>query len=77
VINPGSAGEARDARNDFQLSFAVLDTETDEVRFTNYIDPTRVVTATSGQSAPWQPSAGSRTESPVAGTDPWRTTLGT
>ncbi len=32
VINPGSAGEARDARNAFQLSYAVLDTETDEVR---------------------------------------------
>ena len=28
VINPGSAGEARDARNHFRLSYAVLDTET-------------------------------------------------
>jgi putative phosphoesterase len=41
VINPGSAGEARDARNAFQLSSAVLDTETDEVTFDNFQDPTR------------------------------------
>lgn len=41
VINPGSAGEPRDARNGFQLSYAVLDTETDEVVFSNYPDPTR------------------------------------
>jgi putative phosphoesterase len=41
VINPGSAGEARDARNAFQLSYAVLDTETDEVVFDNFQDPTR------------------------------------
>jgi putative phosphoesterase len=41
VINPGSAGEARDARNAFQLSYAVLDTETDEVTFDNFQDPTR------------------------------------
>ena len=31
VVNPGSAGEARDPRNGGQLSCAVLDTVTDEV----------------------------------------------
>jgi putative phosphoesterase len=31
VVNPGSAGEARDPRNDWQLSCAVLDTATEEV----------------------------------------------
>ncbi len=41
VINPGSVGEPRDARNGFQVSYAILDTETDEVRFTNFADPTR------------------------------------
>jgi putative phosphoesterase len=41
VINPGSAGEARDARNAFQLSFAVLDTRSGEVTFDNFQDPTR------------------------------------
>lgn len=41
VINPGSAGEARDPRNAFQLSYAVLDTESDEVAFENFQDPTR------------------------------------
>ncbi|MEX0786870.1 MAG: metallophosphoesterase family protein, partial [Dehalococcoidia bacterium] len=41
VINPGSAGEPRDHRNGFQLSCAVLDTETGEVRFHHYDDPTR------------------------------------
>ncbi len=41
VINPGSAGEARDARNGFLLSYAILDTATDEVRFENFQDPTR------------------------------------
>jgi len=41
VINPGSAGEARDARNAFQLSYAILDTGTDEVAFENFQDPTR------------------------------------
>lgn len=38
VINPGSAGDARDARNDRQLSCAVIDTETDEVQVINYAD---------------------------------------
>jgi putative phosphoesterase len=41
VINPGSAGEARDARNAFRLSFAVLDTSSGEVAFTDFQDPTR------------------------------------
>jgi predicted phosphodiesterase len=41
VINPGSAGEARDARNAFRLSYAVLDTDTDDVTFDDFPDPTR------------------------------------
>lgn len=41
VINPGSAGEARDARNAFRLSYAVLDTASGEVVFDNFPDPTR------------------------------------
>jgi putative phosphoesterase len=39
VVNPGSAGDARDSRNDRQLSCAVLDTATDEVRVIDYPDP--------------------------------------
>ena len=41
VINPGSAGDARDHRNDRQLSCAVWDTETDEVVFFDFADPQR------------------------------------
>jgi putative phosphoesterase len=41
VINPGSAGEARDARNAFKLSYAVLDTASGEVTFDDFADPTR------------------------------------
>ncbi|HEX5480874.1 MAG TPA: metallophosphoesterase family protein [Dehalococcoidia bacterium] len=41
VINPGSAGEARDARNAFRLSYAILDTESGEVTFDDFQDPTR------------------------------------
>ncbi len=41
VINPGSAGEARDARNAFRLSYAVLDTASGEVTFDDFQDPTR------------------------------------
>ena len=41
VINPGSAGEARDHRNGFQLSCAVLDTQSGEVTFHHYDDPSR------------------------------------
>jgi putative phosphoesterase len=43
VINPGSAGEARDLRNDFQLSCAILDTGSGEVQFIDYPDPTRAL----------------------------------
>jgi putative phosphoesterase len=39
VINPGSAGDARDSRNDRQLSCAVLDTVSEEVRIIDYPDP--------------------------------------
>jgi predicted phosphodiesterase len=41
VINPGSAGEARDISNGRQLSCAVLDTVTEEVVVTDFPD-TRV-----------------------------------
>jgi putative phosphoesterase len=39
VINPGSAGEARDSRNGRQLSCAVLDTATEEVVVTDFPEP--------------------------------------
>jgi predicted phosphodiesterase len=42
VINPGSCGEARDHRNGFRLSYAILDTETEEVTFDHFDDPTRL-----------------------------------
>jgi putative phosphoesterase len=38
VINPGSAGEARDTSNGRQLSCAVLDTVTEEVTVTDFPD---------------------------------------
>lgn len=38
VINPGSAGDGRDHRNDRQLSCAVLDTGSEEVRVIDYPD---------------------------------------
>jgi putative phosphoesterase len=38
VINPGSAGEARDNSNGRQLSCAMLDTMTEEVVLTNFPD---------------------------------------
>jgi putative phosphoesterase len=41
VINPGSAGEARDARNAFRLTYAILDTAMGEVTFDDFPDPTR------------------------------------
>ncbi len=41
IINPGSAGEARDGRNGFRLSYAILDTASGEVTFDDYQDPTR------------------------------------
>lgn len=39
VINPGSAGDARDSRNGRQLSCAVLDMVSEEVRVIDYPDP--------------------------------------
>ena len=39
VVNPGSAGDARDHRNGRQLSCAVLDTVTEAVRVIDYSDP--------------------------------------
>jgi putative phosphoesterase len=41
LINPGSTGEPRDARNDWRVSFAVLDTAAKELRFCNFRDPAR------------------------------------
>lgn len=38
VVNPGSAGEARDSSNGRQLSCAMLDTLTEEVFVTNFPD---------------------------------------
>jgi putative phosphoesterase len=39
VINPGSAGDARDSRNDRQLSCAILDVVSEEVQVIDYPDP--------------------------------------
>jgi putative phosphoesterase len=39
VINPGSAGDARDHSNGRQLSCAVLDTASEEVHIIDYPDP--------------------------------------
>jgi len=43
VINPGSVGDARDHSNGRRLSYAVLDTSTDEVEFDDFVvgDPGR------------------------------------
>ena len=41
VINPGSAGHARSHVNGRQLSFAILDTETDQVVFDDFSDPSK------------------------------------
>jgi putative phosphoesterase len=41
LINPGTAGDPRDPRNGWRLSFAVLDSTSAEVRFCNYDDLTR------------------------------------
>lgn len=49
VINPGSAGDPRDHRNDFQLSCATWDTTTGEVVFYDYPDPTRHFVRHSGE----------------------------
>jgi putative phosphoesterase len=39
VINPGSAGDARDPRNGRRLSCAVLETTSQEVRLIDFADP--------------------------------------
>ncbi|MES4791654.1 MAG: hypothetical protein C4321_00510 [Chloroflexota bacterium] len=49
VINPGSAGDPRDHRNDFQLSCATWDTTTGEVVFYDFPDPTRHFVRHSGE----------------------------
>ncbi len=49
IINPGSAGDPRDHRNDFQLSCATWDTTTGEVVFYDYPDPTRHFVRHSGE----------------------------
>jgi putative phosphoesterase len=49
VINPGSTGDPRDHRNEFQLSCATWDTTTDEVTFYDYKDPTRNFVKQSGE----------------------------
>lgn len=41
VVNPGSAGDARDSRNGGQLSCAVLDTVSEEVSVIDFPDPQR------------------------------------
>lgn len=41
VVNPGSAGEARGYPGDGQLTYAVLDTLSDEVTFGAFADPSR------------------------------------
>ena len=41
VINPGSAGDARDPGNGRQLSCAVLDTASEEVSIIDFPDPRR------------------------------------
>ena len=45
VINPGSAGDARDPRNGRQLSCAVLDTRDLSVQFFDFPDPARAAVA--------------------------------
>jgi putative phosphoesterase len=51
VINPGSAGEARDSSNGSQLSCAVLDTMTEEVVITNYPETPSQISTTEAQRA--------------------------
>jgi len=46
VVNPGSAGDARDSRNGGQLTCAVLDIASEEVRLIDYPDPQRLGRAT-------------------------------
>jgi putative phosphoesterase len=42
VVNPGSAGDARDSRNGGLLTCAVLDIASEEVRMIDYPDPQRL-----------------------------------
>ena len=42
VVNPGSAGDARDHGNGRLLSCAVLDTASDDVRIIDFPDPTKL-----------------------------------
>jgi putative phosphoesterase len=65
VINPGSAGEARDPRNAFKLSYAVLDTASGEVTFDDFQDPTRAAVDPS-----IIPGGGSTQRHPSTHTDP-------
>lgn len=53
LINPGSAGDPRDPRNNYRLSFAVLDTATGDVRFCNYDDPARAAASGAGAEPQW------------------------
>ncbi len=71
VVNPGSGGEARDHRNDFRLSYGLLDTETDEVTFDHFDDPTRV--AVDPATVPASAAAGGRRpeHAPPAGVLHW------
>ncbi len=70
VINPGSAGEARDPRNAFRLSFAVLDTTSGEVTFEDFQDPTRAAIDPSIIPGGAKPGAG-RDEKPPPDTNFW------
>lgn len=49
VINPGSCGEARDPQYPFQLTYAVLDLETEEVQICAFDDPDQ------SRGAIWEP----------------------
>ncbi len=68
VINPGSAGEARDARNAFRLTYAVLDTSSGEVAFDDFADPTRAAVdpsiIPSSSPRPRRPGSESTPENP-------------
>jgi putative phosphoesterase len=76
VINPGSAGEPRDSRNEYWLSFAVLDTESDEVRFGNFADPSRSAADSCDVSwtawrPHWETTGDDNGRAPKNGPDPW------
>lgn len=72
VINPGSAGEPRDPRNGFMLSYAVLDTVTDEVMFDDFRDPTRAAVDPSIIPGGTSGHAAARDERPPGNTNFWR-----